>query len=183
MKTLYKPNLSLYDNEDLKELKAGRGIECCESRDIYFSSMEKALEFLRTEIEELDDEHIAQITIREIPVDSEDSDFTLHFYDSKLNYLGVFNHDKTYKKAKYKKGSWILFHYNGSIQCGYIAEECENQEPYLVIFEDSNLSDCSPHAHMDELMVVQVISEKEASNLLPRKYFENILRRVKLSNH
>jgi len=180
---IYKPCLTLYDDEDLAALKNGDSAEYSESRDIYFSSMEKAVDFLRNEIEELDDEHVANITVQEVPVDNEDGDYKLHFYDSRLNYLGIFRHDKNYGKPKYKKGTWILFAYNGSIRCGYIAEECEKSEPYLVVYEDNNINDCSPHAHLDELFIVSSMSEKEAKELLPRKYFENILRRVKLSNN
>lgn len=190
---IYKTKISYFYTEDLALLKKGKEIEVSETDEEYFSTLEKAETYLKKELLEFNTEDPDRILkptkakalrgkIEEISLDKTSTDefeFVLHLYDEKGNYLGLFDYDKETPNPKYKDQDWVLFLRSGYLlTCGQIAATAEGSEPYLIIYEDTNVKDCSPHDHTNELMIIEKITEAEAKNFLPSKYFELIKLRV-----
>lgn len=181
MTKIFQPSIKFFYNEELPSLKEGKPIEISEEEFPWCSSKDKALEMLKENLAEIDsDQNIVSITITEKELDSTEF-WELKFYDKNLNYCGKFEYEPTYPNPKYKTGDWVLFSSNGHINCGLVVADAEDEdkEPYLVIYENTQLNDCSPHVHLDEFFIINKISQDEAKKLLPRKFFEIIKLRSK----
>ena len=183
---IFQTTIQYIDRDDLKNMKEGKEVEISSSTEQYFSTKEKALSHLKEEIAEMEENDeeswLLRAVIKEIPVDNKEAETELHFYDKKLNYLGKFDWERVTTNPKFNKGEWVLFINSGSLTCGLIDAPADTNGPAYIIYEDSNLKDCSPHAHCDELSILEKISQEQAKNLLPRKYFEGILRRAREYN-
>jgi len=143
--------------------------------DCIYSSLEKAIENIKKSIGE-DPEILDYIAF----IQEKELDNPLHFKSYVLNIL----QDKVYEiedfseynheDLNYKKGDWVLFYMNQKVEVGLISAEAKGLEPYLITYESNFPNDCSPHDHTIEPMIIKTISEKEAEDILPRKYFKNI---------
>ena len=114
---------------------------------------------------------------QKIQPDADDAEFKLHIYDKDVNFLGTFDFDAVLVNPKYKKGDFVLFLGGDRLECGKIDAVAQDDEPYLIIHEDTNVRDCSPHDHPSELFIIKKISEEEAEEFLPRKFFYSIQQR------
>lgn len=176
---IYKPSIKFFYNGDLSLLKKGEIIEINENDSMQCSTKEIALNLIKNELLELtEDQIIVNISITELELDNPDY-WERYFYDQQLNYLGKFDYESICLNPKYASEEWILFVYNNQVTCGLIVEQAKDNEPYLVIYENNSLNDSFPHCHLDELFIIDRISEDYAKELLPAKFFEMIKLRKK----
>lgn len=177
---IYKPHISYIDQEDLEDFKEGKDVDV--SRVLFnknlFSKKQDCLNEIKKELSGLEEEIICSIEIEHLNVD-EDSEYKCEYFDKNLNKIGFYswNEEFVHKKTKYKTKDWILFQRGSKLLIGKIGAKAKGDKPYYVQYEDSYINDCSPHDHTSEYSIIMKLSDEKAKELLPRKYYENILLR------